>query len=57
MPRVRFLADHDDRPKRNVIVAYKAGHEVPVKQALADELVAAGKAELVEDKQAGSQES
>lgn len=47
MPRVRFTADHDYRAKRHVTVAYKAGHEGPVKQDCADQAIGAGKAVLV----------
>jgi hypothetical protein len=47
MPRVRFTGDFDYRPRRHVVIAYKSGHDLPVKQDCADQAVAAGKAVLV----------
>lgn len=44
MPRVRFTADMDWRPKQGVTIAYKAGWSGLVTTPCAEAAVAAGKA-------------
>lgn len=50
--RVRFLADFDYKPTRQVTVGYKAGTEKLVKTECAEQAIAAGKAVEIEPKKA-----
>lgn len=44
MPWVRFTAPFSFKPKPNVAISYKAGHEYLVKQDCATKAIACGKA-------------
>lgn len=47
MPRVRFTADYDYKPKPGVTIGYKAGWSGLVHGACAERAAALGKAEYV----------
>lgn len=47
MARIRFTADHEHKPDWRTTHVYREGEERTVTQAVADEAVAAGRAELV----------
>lgn len=47
MPRVRFTADFDFRPKHGVTIAYLAGMTKMVTTRCAEQAIAAGKAKRV----------
>lgn len=53
MPRVRFSADFDWKPTRQVTIAYRAGAEELVTTPCATAAVAAGKAEKIASKGRG----
>lgn len=44
MPWLRFTADHDDKPRSQVTVVYRAGDEKLVTTACAERAIALGRA-------------
>lgn len=49
MPQVRFVADFDWRPRRQITIAYKVGHECSVTTPCAEAAIAAGFAEYLKE--------
>ncbi|TWF53262.1 hypothetical protein [Neorhizobium alkalisoli] len=47
MAWVRFTEDFDFRPTRSSLIAYRAGMQLSVRRACADQAIAAGKAVTV----------